>query len=124
MSNIIPAAKALLPELPKLLPPDTAQEYDKTIRDLLSQIETNQAQPTQLTAFLRQSNITRQWINRFNEGENPSEITRSINLPGNGAATDSSLKYQCQQCGKSLTSPQKGRIPKCKDHPEAQVIEV
>jgi hypothetical protein len=119
--SIITAAHAILPELPKLLPSETARDFDRQIRTLLSEVQSNQTQPTKLLDFLCQSDTTREWIDRYLEGENPMEITRS-HLPGNSAAIDSSLKYRCPECGTYRTSPQEGRIPKCKDHPNAKMV--
>jgi hypothetical protein len=119
--SIIDAARAILPELPVLLSLEESTHYDEQIRTLLAQIETNPAQTTQLSALLRQSEITRQWMQQFLQGEDPAQVTRSLHLPGNAAPIPSSLEYQCQACGKSLKSPQKGIIPKCPDHKNAPV---
>jgi rubrerythrin len=118
-AQITAAAQAILPELPKLLPPEEAASYDRQIRSILStQTEANQAQSNQLTTLFRKSDATRQWIKRYLEGE---DTTRSY-LPGNSAAIDSSLKYRCPECGTYRTSPEEGRIPKCKDHPNAKMV--
>ncbi len=95
--SIIAAAQAIRSELPALLPPETAAEYDRQILTLLTQIAANQAQPTQLSQLLRQSEPTRQWMQRYLQGEAPAEITRSISY--SGMAGDPALqpapKYVC-----------------------------
>jgi hypothetical protein len=86
-NSIIAAAQAILTELPKLLPSETAADFDRQIRTLLSEVQSNQTQPTKLLDFLCQSDTTREWIDRYLEGENPMEITRSIQSPA-GNPTD------------------------------------
>lgn len=115
------AAAEIRPHLPALLDPETAQAVDAQLQTLLSQVESGKSVENQITETLRQYEPTQAWIKRYLKGENPDQITRSIQLPGNSPAISSSLEYQCQECGKSLKSPQVGIQPKCLDHPKAQV---
>jgi hypothetical protein len=80
-NSIIDAAQAILPALPKLLPAETAADFDRQIRILLSEVQSNQTQPTQLLDFLCKFDTTREWIDRYLDGENPADIIRSLQTP-------------------------------------------
>ncbi len=114
--QIIAAAQAILPELPVLLSPESAAEYDRQIRTLLAQIDENQAQPTQLSALLRQSDTTRQWIQRFLQGEAQADITRSfLGLPGD-SSPQPAVKYGCPRCAHTWYREDTSAIPLCPTH--------
>jgi hypothetical protein len=121
MSNdIIAAAQAILAELPDLLPAETAAEYDRKIRTLLSQIDNNQAQPAQLTELLRQAEPTRQWVRRFLEGKRGSgeDITRSLGfsgLPGDDVI-QAGIVYKCPHCPEKFTREGNEDVPMCSTH--------
>jgi hypothetical protein len=120
-SPILTGAKVLLSELPYLLSPELAQEYSEKITTLIIQIENQDAQTTQLNALLRQSPPLQQWMQKYIEGQQTEDKTRSGSLPGNSPPIASTLRYECLECSKSLKSPQLGIIPKCPDHPNANI---
>ncbi|NJR70009.1 MAG: hypothetical protein HC771_16200 [Synechococcales cyanobacterium CRU_2_2] len=120
--KLIAAAQAIRPYLSDLLPSEEAAECDRQIATLLTQIESGQAQPTQLTALLTQAKSTREWLRCFIKGESPEEITRSIS-GYSGLAGDPTLqpaiKYVCPQAD-GCTEPwyREGNepIPLCETH--------
>jgi uncharacterized protein YqkB len=114
--KILESAKALLQELPTLLP-DESEIYTQEITAIIDQIESGTAYTTQLNAILRRSEILKQWMNESKSGKSPQDITRSIvNLAGEKKATV--RKHFCPVC--NLTYPEifVGDSMKCDYHPK------
>ena len=117
--KILDSAKALLQELPTLLP-DESENYTQEITAIIDEIESGTAYTTQLNAIIRRSEILKQWMNESQSGKSPQDITRSIvNLAGNMDAQPRKPAYQCPECNATKAELPQGRIPKCDAHPHA-----
>jgi ssDNA-binding Zn-finger/Zn-ribbon topoisomerase 1 len=117
--KILESAKALLQELPTLLP-DESENYTQEIAAIIDQIESGTAYTTQLNAIIRRSEILKQWMNESQSGKSPQDITRSIvNLAGNMNAQPRKPEYQCPECNATKAELPQGRVPKCDAHPHA-----
>ncbi len=117
--EILDSAKALLQELPTLLP-DESENYTQEITAIIDQIESGTAYTTQLNAIIRRSEILQQWMNESQSGKSPQDITRSIvNLAGDMDAQPRKPVYQCPECNVTKAELPQGRIPKCDAHPRA-----
>ncbi len=117
--KILESAKALLQELPTLLP-DESENYTQEITAIIDQIESGTAYTTQLNAIIRRSEILKQWMNESQSGKSPQDITRSIvNLAGNMDAQPRKPAYQCPECNATKAELPQGRVPKCDAHPHA-----
>ena len=117
--EILDSAKALLQELPTLLP-DESENYTQEITAIIDQIESGTAYTTQLNAIIRRSEILKQWMNESQSGKSPQDITRSIvNLAGDMDAQPRKPVYQCPECNATKAELPQGRIPKCDAHPHA-----
>ena len=117
--EILDSAKALLQELPTLLP-DESENYTQEITAIIDQIESGTAYTTQLNAIIRRSEILKQWMNESQSGKYQQDITRSIvNLAGDMDAQPRKPVYQCPECNATKAELPQGRIPKCDAHPHA-----
>jgi hypothetical protein len=110
------AAQAIRPHLSSLLDPDTAQQIDRQLQDLLTQAESGQNVENQITELLRQPEPTQAWMRRYLKGENPEQITRSIrgysDLAGN-PALQPAIQYICPRCSYSWYREDNAPIPQC-----------
>jgi non-ribosomal peptide synthetase component F len=124
--QLIIAATAIRDYLSELLPPEDALECDRQIEILLSQIATNQAQPSQLTALLSQAESTREWTRRFLKGEAPQYIPKGITTKiGEPSAEAREAEYECPECHTTYAELPGGRVPTCKhDNRDVQLIKI
>ncbi len=116
--KILESAKALLPELPELLP-DEYEKYSREITAIIHRIENGTAYTTQLNTIIRRSDKLQQWMNESLSGKSPQDITRAIvGLAGNPSALPREPKYQCPECHQTYAELPQNRTPKCKNHPD------
>ena len=116
--KILESAKALLQELPTLLP-DESEIYTQEITAIIDQIESGTAYTTQLNAIIRRSKILKQWMNESRSGRSPQDITRSIvNLAGEKKATLRKHTHFCPVCNRTYSEIFVGDSMKCDYHPK------
>lgn len=124
--TVLAAAHALRIHLGTLLDADTAPKVEAQLTDLLNQAATGQTVDTELTELLRQHAPTREWVQRYRQGEKPDHITRSMQSPsGDPSPVPSSLSFKCPHCDYTDTLPQLGMTPDpCPDHPDAELMPI
>ncbi|MCY7407985.1 MAG: hypothetical protein LH631_11580 [Alkalinema sp. CAN_BIN05] len=112
--QILHTAKLLQPQLAKL--PDLNLE----LQTLISQAEKGQPVEDDILSLLASNDRLREEALKLLSTDEKNG-TKSASLPGNPTAIASTLRYECLECSKSLKSPQLGIIPKCPDHPNANI---
>lgn len=119
--TVTDAARAILPELPTLLDPETAKQVAQRLQVLLTQSESGQSVDHLITEELRQLEPTRSWMKRYLKGESPDQITRSLGdsrLAGDERLPPATL-YVCPQdngCTEPWYREIHEPIPLCETH--------
>lgn len=95
--TILTVARDIRPELATLLNPEIAQQVDLKLQTLLIQAESGQVVELQIIDLLNTHQLTREWMQRYLNSETSAEITRSMQLAGDGRPIPYP-RFKCPDC--------------------------